>query len=285
MLDNSSILSAKAPLKSIFYVNNRFLPENEAFINITDLGLLRGYGVFDFFRAVNGKVLFLEDHLDRFEFSAKRFQLQIPYTREALKGIIQEAILLNNCPLLGIKLILTGGYSDDGYTPTTPNFLVIAKPFTFMDKPNGMHLLSLEYLRELPVVKSLNYMVPIFNRPKMLEIGADDYLYHKNGYISELSRSNIFVVIDKKIITPSNNILHGITRKHVIKLAEKQWEVQVRDVTLGDAFAADELFTTGSTKKVMAITKLDSQPVGDGNVGKITNELCLMFQKYELENS
>jgi branched-chain amino acid aminotransferase len=271
-------------MTNIFYINNQFVPETEANINITDLGLLRGYGIFDFFRVVNGNILFLEDHLDRFEFSAKQFQLPIPFSREKLKEIIQETIRLNQTELLGIKMILTGGYSEDGYLPATPNFLIIAKPFKFMDKPQGMHLMLLEHLRELPEIKSINYLVPIYHRAKMLEIGADDYLYHKNGYISELSRSNIFVVIDKKIITPSTNILLGVTRKHVIKIAENNFDVEVRNISLGETLGADELFTTGSTKKIMPITKLDNQPVGDGNIGKITIELQKLFQQYELEN-
>jgi branched-chain amino acid aminotransferase len=271
-------------MNNVFYINGQYLRENEANINIADLGLLRGYGIFDFFRSVKGKVLFLEDHLDRFEFSSAQFQLTIPHSREKLKEIIQEIILQNNSPLLGIKLILTGGYSADGYTPSTPNFMIIAKPFTFLDKPNGMHLMTLEYLRELPEIKSLNYMVPILHRPKMIEMGADDYLYHKNGYISELSRSNIFLVVNKKIITPATNILHGVTRKHVLKIAENYWDVEEREVTLGETMAADELFTTGSTKKVMPITKLDSLPVGNGKIGKITMELAELFQKYEEEN-
>ncbi len=267
-----------------FYLNGQYIPENEATINVSDLGLLRGYGIFDFFRSVNGQVLFLEDHLDRFEFSSSKFQLEIPHTRDELKGIIQELIKLNDAPLLGIKMILTGGYSADGYTPTTPNLIIIAKPFTFLDKPEGMHLMTLEYLRELPEIKSLNYMVPILHRPKMLEMGADDYLYHKNGYISELSRSNVFIVVNKKIITPANNILHGVTRKHILKIASNQWEVEVREVTLGEAMAADEIFTTGSTKKVMPITKLDNQPVGDGKIGTITMELSELFRNYEEQN-
>lgn len=272
-------------MKNIFYLNGQYIPENEAIINVTDLGLLRGYGIFDFFRAVNGKVLFLEDHLDRFEFSAGQFQLPIPHSREKLKEIIYELIELNKAELLGIKMILTGGYSADGYSPTTPNLIIIAKPFTFLDKPEGMHLMSLEYLRELPEIKSLNYMVPIIHRPKMLEIGADDYLYHKNGYISELSRSNIFVVVNQKIITPSTNILHGITRKHILKIAGYNWKVEEREVSLGEAMAADEMFTTGSTKKVTPITKLDNQPVGNGKVGKITAELIELFKIYETEHS
>lgn len=274
---------SKNNLDTIFFINNQFLPETEANIHISDLGLLRGYGIFDFFRAVNGKVLFLEDHLDRFIFSASQFQLEIPYSREKLKTIIQDIIDQNKLPLLGIKLVLTGGYSADGYTPTTPNFLVIAKPFSFMDKPNGMHLMSLEYLRELPEIKSLNYMVPIFHRKKMLAIGADDYIYHKNGLVSELSRSNVFIVKNEKLITPSKGILHGVTRKHILKIAFNNWEIEERDMSFEETLAADEIFTTGSTKKVMAITKIDEKYIGDGQKGSITTKMEALFAKYESE--
>ncbi len=267
----------------IFFVNNQYLPENEANIFVTDLGLLRGFGIFDFFRAVNGHVLFLEDHLDRFLFSASQFQLEIPFSRVELKTIISEIIVQNKTQLLGIKLVLTGGYSTDGYNPTKPNFIVIAKPFTFLNKPEGMHLMSLDYLRELPEIKSLNYMVPIFNRKKMVEMGADDYLYHKNGQVSELSRSNIFIVKNEKVITPNAGILHGVTRKHIIVLAKKNWEVEERSLTFSETLAADEIFTTGSTKKVMPITKIDQKMVANGQKGIITNELQALFAKYESE--
>ena len=266
---------------AVFYVNGQYLPENEANIHVNDLGLLRGYGVFDFFRAINGKILFLEDHLDRFEYSTGKFQLPIPHSRDELKAILQKIIELNNHPMVGIKMIVTGGYSVDGYTPTTPNFIINAKPITILDKPEGMHLMTLEYLRELPDIKSLNYMVPIYHRPKMLAMGADDYLYHKDGLVSELSRSNIFAVVNQKIITPSKNILHGITRKHILKIASYNFTVEERDLSLGEVQAADELFTTGSTKKVTAITRIDKQPVGNGKVGKITQALSEMFGKYE----
>ncbi len=282
--NNININNTNSPVGGwVSFINNEYLPENEASIHISDLGLLRGYGIFDFFRAINGKVLFLEDHLDRFHFSATQFQLEIPHTREQLKTIIQEIIKQNNVPLLGIKLVLTGGYSADGYTPTTPSFLIIAKPFSFMNKPEGMHLMSLEYLRELPEIKSLNYMVPIFHRKTMLAIGADDYLYHKNGLVSELSRSNVFIVKNEKLITPSKGILHGVTRKHILKIAHKNWEVEERDMSLEETLAADEIFTTGSTKKVMAITNIDKKRIGDGQKGPITAKLEVLFAKYESE--
>jgi branched-chain amino acid aminotransferase len=264
---------------AIYFINDQFRPEQEATIGITDLGLLRSYGVFDFFRVIDGKPLFLSDHLVRFSTSATALGLAIPYTAEQLTQIIKEAISLNPAPLLGIKLILTGGYSPDGYTPTLPNFMLIAKPFSFANVPGGMNLMSLQHQRELPSVKSLNYMVPIYNLPKMNAMGAQDLLYHHQGQVSELSRSNLFIVKNGSIITPSQQILHGITRKHVLALASQIAPVYEQNVTMAEVLEADEVFTTGSTKRILKIGKIDGQTVGQTST--IIHKLQSMYIEYE----
>lgn len=265
----------------IYFLNGAFLPESECKITVTDLGLLRGYGIFDFFKAVNGNIIFLEDHLDRLAFSTQQLDLKVPYTKEELKTILSQVIQKNTHPLLGIKIIVTGGYSLDGYTPTNPNFIIIAKPFTYFNKPQGMHLMSLEYVRENPTIKTLNYAVPIQHLPQMKAMGADDFLYHKDGKISELSRSNIFIVKNNVIITPNNDVLWGVTRKNILTLAKNKWKVEEREVSLQEVFEADEVFTTGSTKKVTAITQIDQKLINNGNIGLITQQLLHDFEELE----
>jgi branched-chain amino acid aminotransferase len=110
----------------IYFFNGQYLPESQCHISVNDLGLLRGYGVFDFFKVVNGHVIFQNDHLNRLEFSTAQLHIDLPYTRTELEDIISKIIQANPTPLLGIKIIVTGGYSVDGYTPTKPNFVVIA---------------------------------------------------------------------------------------------------------------------------------------------------------------
>jgi branched-chain amino acid aminotransferase len=256
------------------YINGDFVSSEKARLHVFDLGLLRGYGIFDFFRAIEGQPVFIEDHLDRFQNSAKLMGLLIPESRDRLREIIHEIIRLNPHKLLGVKMIMTGGYSKDGFTPSSkPNLVVFGKPFEFKPADVGMKLMSLEYRREIPEIKTLNYIVPIRALQQMKSVGADDLLYHQNGKISESSISNIFIVKDEKIITPLDGALFGVTRKHILNFSKNHFEVEERDVTTQEYFEADEVFTTGSTKRIIAITNTDNHIFSDGKVGNITKKL------------
>jgi branched-chain amino acid aminotransferase len=264
------------------YLNGQILPSEETKIHVSDLALLRGYGIFDFFRVINNKPIFMEDHLDRFENGAKLMGLPISENREKLVEIIWELIRLNQHELLGIKLILTGGYSPDGYTPAhESNLILIAKPFTFKDPAIGIRLMSCEYRREIPEVKTLNYVLPIKMLPKMKAVKADDFLYFYNDLISETSRSNIFIVKNQKVITPKTGVLPGITRKHVIDACKGTLEVEERDVTFAETLIADEVYITRSTQRVVAITQIDNQIFNEGKIGKITEKLQELLLKEE----
>lgn len=266
----------------MIYLNGEILPSEKAQLHVSDLGLLRGYGIFDFFRAIDGQPIFIEDHLDRFENSAKLMGLPIPQSRDKLREIIHEIIRLNPHKLLGVKMIMTGGYSEDGYTPSPKsNLVVIGKPFELKPADVGMKLMSLEYRREIPEIKTLNYIVPIRAMQQMKLVGADDVLYHKDGKISESSRSNIFIVKDEKIITPPDGVLFGVTRKHILNFAKNHFDIAERDVTTQEFWEADEVFTTGSTKRIIAITQTDHQVFSEGKVGIITKKLQDLFLEEE----
>ncbi|MFN8356684.1 MAG: aminotransferase class IV [Spirosomataceae bacterium] len=270
-------------MAAFFYLNGEIVPEAQAQIGITDLGLLRGYGIFDFFRAVDGQPIFMEDHLDRFENSARLLGLSIPQTRDHIRAIIHELIHLNQQPLLGIKMVLTGGYSPDGYAPAEQaNLMMIAKPFKFMEAPNGLKFMTVNHQRQLAEVKSLDYLMPVYLLRKQKEVGANDVLYHFNGLVTESSRSNVFLVKDETVITPASGMLKGITRKHILAYAGEHFAVEERDVSLQEVMEADEIFTTGSSKKIVAVTRIDDHVVGDGKMGKVTQKLLELFQEHEI---
>lgn len=267
-------------MQPFIFLNDTFVTQENAQIHVTDLGLLRGYGIFDFFRAIDGKPIFLEEHLDRFEASAAKMYLNIPFERAVLKQIIQDTIAKNPMPTLGIKMILTGGYSADGFTPSEKsNLIVLPTAITLKSGDIGMKLITLEHRRELPEIKTLNYIVPINALPKMKAAGADDVLYHLNGEVSEMSRSNIFIVKNEKIITPTEGVLLGITRKNVLAVAKQYFEVEERPLMLKELFEADEVFTTGSTKRVTFIEKIDQKTWERGKVTAKLQNLILGLEK------
>ncbi len=263
------------------FLNGNILPIENANLNITDLALLRGYGVFDFFKAIDGRPIFMEDHLDRFENSTWLLGLKVPYSREELRRNILELIRLNHHNLLGVKLVCTGGYSIDGYTPAEiPNLFMVAKPFKMHPFEKGLKLMTVEHQRELAEIKSINYAKPISVIAHLHLSASDDVLYHTNGHITESSRSNIFIVKNGILITPDVGVLRGITRKHILQFAPKVMPVEVRTVSLTEVMDADEVFMTGSTKRIAPITSIDNKTFYCGKHTRILYDILL---KEEME--
>ena len=181
----------------IAFVNGHFLQEDKAFLQVGDLALQRGYAAFDFFRIKNNQPLFLDDHLSRFFNSAASMYLQPAQTKEGLKEIIYELLEYNNLQESGIRMILTGGYSPDSYGPVTPNFIITQHQIRLPSDEkytSGIKVITHEYLRDLPGVKSINYLMGIWLQQKARAQNAEDILYHKQGIVSELPRANVFIV-------------------------------------------------------------------------------------------
>ncbi|WP_280938750.1 aminotransferase class IV [Meiothermus taiwanensis] len=105
-------------------INGTIIEHDKASLHISDLGLRRGYAVFEFFRVLRGVPVFLEDHLERFERSARLLELTPPFGREKLEALIRELIELNDLREAGLQMLLTGGYSPDAFTPGPPNLII-----------------------------------------------------------------------------------------------------------------------------------------------------------------
>lgn len=274
---------------NISYINEKFVTIEQAIIPINDLGIQRGYGVFDFLRVAGDKPLFIDDHLDRFYYSAKVMRLKIKQERTELKSIIQELINTNKLNHSGIRLILTGGESVDGYIISEPRLSIIQqslKPPPEKLPETGIMLVSNEYQRQLPHVKTTDYLMAIWLQPWMKEKNADDILYHHNGYISECPRSNFFMITKKNIlVTPKEKILNGITRKKVIDLAKKIGiETEERDIHLNEITEIKEAFITSSTKRMLPVSKIDDYKLDELYTSRIMQTIWQQLVELEMNN-
>ena len=269
-------------------LNGVITPYAQAQIDINDLGLLRGYGIFDYFRIHQNTPLFLEDHLDRFYKSAEIIKLAIPFEREELTTGIFELIRLNNMSQSGIRLVLTGGYSENAYSIGKPNLIITQEPFSFSSDSvyrEGVKLITHEYMREIPEVKTTNYITAIWQQDQIASANAFDVLYHQKGLISEVSRSNFFLITqNNKLITPVSGILKGVTRKNVLSLARKRYEVEERAVSISELKTASEAFLTGTTKKILPVVRADGTVIGKGIPGEMTLQLSADFEKFETDH-
>lgn len=269
-------------MKKICYINDKFIPYDEATIHISDLGLQRGYGIFDYFVEMNGRIPFLEDYLDRFYTSADLLDLHVPIGRKELRRKIAEMLGQNKMGTSGIKLLLTGGYSDDLYSPSSPNFMILNLPMHHHpgEFGDGVKLILLDFQRHIPEVKTTFYLPSIVLFPKMKEAGAIEVLYHHNSLISETTRANIFLIKNNTLITPSPGVLQGITRKHVLGVAMDLLAVEEREVKLEELWEADEVFITGTSKHVMPVIEIEGRKIGEGRPGQWTKQISRAFEEY-----
>jgi branched-chain amino acid aminotransferase len=250
------------------YLNDRFVENNEAKLHISDLSMQRGYGIFDFFRTLNGMPLFMKDHFDRFYTSAEAMHLSVGKNREELTVIIYELIKKSVLTNAGIRIMLTGGYSADSYHPSTPNLLITC---------NAVKTTH-EYQRELPQIKSINYLMAVWLQPLLNQKQADDVLYFNKESITEFPRSNVFIVTaDNKLVTPAYNILKGITRKNILLTAAEILPVEERNITVDELIEAKEIFATATSRKILPVLKVNNRLVGNGETGPITKKL---FEKF-----
>jgi branched-chain amino acid aminotransferase len=269
------------------FFNNEFLPADKTYIHTSDLATQRGYGIFDFLKTVHGKSLFFDDYMDRFYRSAEFMRLQVSQSREELKKIIHELITKNGLENSGIKLILTGGYSPDGYNITTPNLLITQHALTmpsleYLEK--GIKIITHEYVRDLPHVKSINYIVGVWLQKVVKEQQAADVLYYLNGQVSEFPRCNIFIVKeDGIVVTPADRVLHGITRKNILNLSGKPHTIQEGTVSIEDVLTAKEVFLTSTTKRIVPIVKVNEAVIGNGRPGPVTQHLLKDLIQLELD--
>lgn len=268
-------------------LNGGMIEYKKANVSIADLAIQRGYGIFDFFRIEEGHWIFSEYYLDRFFNSMKLSGFIFPYTREEVHDMVIGVVKKNKAPNSYIKMIVTGGNSLNGFEPAEiPNFIIINSPIKLWDKDlfkKGANLISDEYMRPFPLVKSTNYFNAVRLYPKMKKYKAVDVLYHHEKKVHETSRANIFMIKGDKIFTPKKEILQGITRKRFLKAVKKKYEIAYKAFSFKKLLKADEAFITSTTKDIMPIVRIDKHKIGKGKTGNVSKELIKLFNRKDYQ--
>jgi len=279
--------------KMKIYIDGKFYEKENAKISVFDHGFLYGDGVFEGIRAYNGKIFMIDEHIERIFASAQYIKLQIPMTREEMKEALYKTLEANALKDAYIRLVVSRGVGDLGLDPRKcpkPSVIIIATYWGAMYGDlysKGIKVITASTRRIPPQcldvkAKTLNYLNNILAKIETFDVQADEALIlDVDGFVSEGTGDNIFVISGGKILTPSmdSSILSGITRNVVVEIAKKlNIEVVERRLTLLEVYNADECFMTGTAAEIVPIREVDGRKIKNCP-GEITMKLIDEFKK------
>jgi branched-chain amino acid aminotransferase len=248
------------------YYDEQISPFSQTGMSLNDLLIQRGYGIFDYLRVVDNKPLFVQDHLDRLYQSAALMHMVVPQSKEMILKIVMELVSKNDMPYSGLKLIVSGGDSSDGYTLEQPRLTIIQQPLPVPSNDFSVTpfaLMSHPFQRQLPQVKTTDYLMAIYLQPQLKAFGGQDILYTHDGMIRECPRSNFFLISEQgHIVTPKEQVLKGITRKNILAEASANGiTIEERPIALNEINNARGAFIASSTKRIIPVSKIDTTTI------------------------
>jgi len=276
------------------YLDGKFVDEADAKVSVFDHGLLYGDGIFEGIRLYGGNVFRLDEHLERFEYSAKAILLELPLKRAQWSEAVCETCRQNGLRDGYIRLVVTRGVGDLGLAPwlcAKPSYFIIASKISLYPAEHyekGLAIVTVPTRRigpaSLPAtIKSLNYLNNILGKIEARQFGAlEAIMLNEQGYVAEATADNVFIVHKGELLTPaaSEGALKGITRSAIVDIArDLSLPLREANLTRYDLWCSDECFLTGSGAEVIPVVKLDGRTIGSGVPGPVTKRVLAEFRK------
>ncbi|MGB1255269.1 MAG: D-amino-acid transaminase [Thiolinea sp.] len=276
-------------MSRIVYVNGEFLPEAEAKISVFDRGFLFADGVYEVSSVLQGKLIDNDGHMVRLHRSMDELEMKAPASDDEILQAQQELIQRNNIEEGLVYLQVTRGAADRDFAypaADTPSSLVMfTQSKTLIDSPqakNGIKIASIPDIRwKRRDIKTVGLLAPSMGKMQAKKAGADDAWMVEEGYVTEGTSNNAYIITQDNVLVTrhvGNEILNGITRRAVLKLAEKtELTIEERSFTLEEAYAAKEAFVTSATTFVWPVTEIDGHAVADGKPGEFAAKLRELY--------
>jgi D-alanine transaminase len=270
----------------IVYLNGEFVGEKDANISVFDRGFLFSDAVYEVSAVLNGRLLDNHAHLARLERSCKALQLTLPLSLTELEAVQNQLIAKNQLKEGAIYLQLSRGNSGDREfdfpdKSVAPTLVMFTQARAVIDAPKaktGIRMVTVEDIRwQRRDIKVVGLLAPCLAKEYAHSQGADDALLVEDGYITEGSSCNAYIInAQGHVVTRplSNHILHGITRQALFTLAKEYGIViEERAFTVQEALDAKEAFISSATTFVWPIISINGQAIGDGQPGPLTRKL------------
>jgi branched-chain amino acid aminotransferase len=276
------------------FFNGLFMPLPLARVSVVDRGFSYGDGLFETMRSYNGNIFRLDAHLARLYQSLDDIYIDVPMTVGEVKSAIRETLIINGQPDCMIRLTISRGEQPGGFQihpEMAPTLVIIVRPLEVLPKEwyeKGIKI-SLFPSTSKKIgglarsIKSCNFLTNIIVREQALRKNSvEGIMIDDQGYVTEGSTSNVFVVKKGILRTPeiNENILPGITRQTVLEIADGLGiPVALQTLTAEDIYHAEEVFITNSRIEILSVRRADDWSIGEGSPGPMTRILHAEFLK------
>lgn len=282
-------------MSRIVYVNGEYLPEEQAKISVFDRGFLFADGVYEVSSVLRGKLIDNRGHLTRLHRSLNELDMAPPASDAEIEAIQHTLVDRNDVDEGLVYLQITRGAADRDFSypeGVKPSLVMFTQRKNVVDSPqarNGISVIAVEDIRwRRRDIKTVGLLAPCMAKMQAKATGADDAWLVEDGYVTEGSSNNAFIIDAEGVLITrqlGNEILAGITRKAVLKLAdEQQLRVDERPFTIAEACGASEAFITSATTFVMPVVSIDGRRVGDGSPGRLTRRLRELYVRTALDS-
>ncbi len=271
------------------FLNGEYMPEADAKVSVFDRGFLMSDAVYEYTAVIEGRLLEFDHHLQRLQRSLDELDFDLQLDREELLFVHRELVRLNKVDVGGVYIQISRGATDRDFAfpkGLTPTVMAFTQEMNFLDNPindTGLKVMSVEDGRwARRDIKSVQLLYTSMVKSKAEAAGLHDAFFVKDGFVTEATASNAFIVKDGKVITRqlSSDILHGVTRKVVLALAaENELTIEERPFSIQEAQDADEVFVTASPTFALPVVELDGKPIADAKPGPMTQKLRNLFLK------
>jgi D-alanine transaminase len=275
-------------MSRIVYVNGAYLPEEEAKISVFDRGFLFADGVYEVSSVVEGRLVDNAAHLARLRRSLDELDMAAPATPEEIEAIQREMITRNGIEEGLVYLQVTRGAADRDFLypkDAAPSLVMFTQTKSIVDNPTaarGISVITLPDIRwRRRDIKTIGLLAASMAKQAAQDAGADDAWMVEDGMITEGSSNNAFIITHEGAIVTralSNDILHGITRRAVLAIAEREnLTVEERAFSPEEAYEAAEAFITSASTFVMPVVRIDNRILGNGVPGPVTEDLRRLY--------
>lgn len=267
-------------MKDIAYYNGTFAPMDEMTIPINDRGVYFGDGVYEVVYVRNGRIFAWKEHMERLENSLRGVEIMPPMPFEDIKSVVLEAVAMVDAREQSVYFQITRGTFPRRHCfppdDIKSNLLLFSREANMcnISKPGRLCTLPDERWANCEI-KTINLLPNIMAAQRAREQGCDEAVLYRDGVVTECSSSNLFIIENGVLRTAprAKGMLPGITRRHMLMLAEKL-HIPAREeyFTLEEMFAADEIIVVGTSKHGMAVNEVDGRQVG-GRAPELVKQL------------